>query len=118
MPPVAPGLELPPLEPGTDPEVPEDPGSPGPVLATAALCGLPETWVTVLAAPPVPLTHWVGPCLSQAGGWGAVSASRLAPLGVNVGLLQPWMLMFWVTAPGILVIWSKLASTRLMGMGE
>ena len=76
------------------------------------------TGVDTLAAPPVPVEHWVEPCLSQAGGYGAVWANRLAPDGVKVGLLQLWMLMFWTSAPGIWAIWAKLASTRLMGMGE
>lgn len=69
-------------------------------------------------APPVPVVHWVGPCLSQAGGKGAFLAKRFVPSGENVGLLQLWMLMFSTTAPGIFRIWSNAAWTRLMGIGE
>ena len=44
-----------------------------PVVLTTPADALPVTAVEA-AAPPVPFTHWVGPCLSQAGGYGAVSA--------------------------------------------
>ena len=89
------------------------------VVAPAAVEALPLlTGVATATAPPVPVVHWVGPCLSQAGGYGAVWASRLTPLGENVGLLQDWMLMLCTSAPGILAIWAKPASTRLMGIGE
>ena len=49
---------------------------------------------------------------------GSGLGQRFDARGVKVGLLQLWMLMFWTTAPGILAIWGKLASTRLMGIGE
>ena len=76
------------------------------------------TGVATATAPPVPVVHWVGPCLSHAGGYGAVWARRFTPVGLKVGLLQDWMLMLWTSAPGILAIWAKAACTRLMGMGE
>jgi hypothetical protein len=70
------------------------------------------------AAPPVPVVHCVAPCLSHAGGSGAVFASRFVPSLEKVGLLQLVMTMFYTTAPGIFRIWSKLACTRLTGIGE
>ena len=88
------------------PEV-EDPDPPEPELVDPAELD-PVTAVAVLA-PPVPVVHWVGPCLSHAGGMGAVVASKFAPLDENVGLSQLEIEMFWTTAPGIFVIWAKLA---------
>jgi hypothetical protein len=61
-----------------------------------------ELAVETLAAPPVPVAHWVGPCLSQACGCGAEVASLLVPSAENVGLLQFWMLTFCGLPPGIL----------------
>src|ERR1700677_1909483 len=90
-----------------------------PAPASPDFCSAAPAVTGVAAvAPPVPVVHWMGPCLSQAGGYGAVSASRLKPEGVKVGLLQLWTLMVCTSAPGILAIWAKLAVTRLMGMGE
>jgi hypothetical protein len=44
------------------------------------------TGVDVPLAPPVPAAHCVGPFLSQAGGFGSVSARVFVPLVENVGL--------------------------------
>ena len=74
--------------------------------------------VVVFPAPPVPVVHCVGPCLSQAGGSGSVWASVLVPFVENVGLLHDWMLMFGTFAPGIFRSWSKPACTRLIGSAE
>ena len=49
------------------PEAPDEPDEPD--AAAAAASGEPAlTGVDTAAAPPVPVVHWVGPCLSQAGG--------------------------------------------------
>lgn len=110
---------------------------PAPVDAEAAdPCEVPETADAVMPlfaseepaltgvatdAPPVPVVHCVGPCLSHAGGYGAVWARRLTLVPVpveNVGLLQPVMEGAVPLPPGTLPIWSNVASTRLTGMGE
>ena len=110
-PPAPPVAAVPPLVPATEPEPPAVP----PVLPP----GEEPLFAVVCLAPPEPVAHcWVAPFLSQAGGMGAVVASRLVPSALKVGLLQPLTLMFLATTPGILRIWSKPALTRLMGSGE
>ena len=76
-----------------DPEAPDEPDEPElPPLLPA---------VGTLAAPPVPVAHWVLPCLSQAWGCGAVVASLLEPSDENVGLLHFAMLTVVGSPPGI-----------------
>ena len=60
--------ELPPVAPG--PVVPpDDPVDAATTAPPAAATGDPGVGgVETAAAPPVPFVHWVGPCLSQAGG--------------------------------------------------
>ncbi len=53
----------------------------------------PPLRVVGFVSPPVPVAHCVAPCLSQAAGIGASSASWLGLVVENVGLLQLWMLM-------------------------
>jgi hypothetical protein len=68
-------------------------GDPVPLDVGAATAPPPLAGVAWVA-PAVPFVHCVGPCLSQAGGIGAVSASRFGLVGEKVGLLQLWTLMF------------------------
>ncbi len=114
------------VEPAAAAAAAEAAAAPAPPEAAAAAAappgvdasGAPGLTGVETTAPPVPVVHWSGPCLSQAGGKGAVWANRFTPVGENVGLLQLAILMDWTSAPGILAIWSKLACTRLIGIGE
>src|SRR5262245_50939501 len=64
----------------------------------------PGTTGVAVCAPPVPVVHWVGPCLSQAAGCGSFLANVLVPSVEKVGLLQERTISTLVggtTAPGM-----------------
>src|SRR5262249_23294328 len=104
----------PPLDPAAppplDPPPPEPPWLAPPPLVRVGAC-----------PPPVPVAPCGGAPLRSPGlGWGAALATRFPPSGETVGLLhllRSSRLSFLVE-PGIWLIWSTPACTRLIGIGE
>ena len=97
---VVPPVDPPVLPPPVDPPVVLPPVPPPGVVLDVPPEAAGFTGVEIFLAPPVPVAHWFGPCLSHSWGCGALSASTLWPSAENVGFLQLWMLMFWTYDAG------------------